>query len=512
MQSLSSNKGFIFAIIGLSLVLRVVLAVQGGQYFFGDEDRYDRGVQLYVALAHGDLAAARPLAGMPEHALFTGLGALLTAGQHALAQATPYGDWSHPEYVAFTIWLGAALLSLFSALNLFLVHRLARVMGAGDAEAGWALLLMAASNTAFYYARHLLPYECALAAALAALIVGLRRATIGRALLCGVLGGVTYGLYNGYWFLVPVIWLAHALAWRAEPRRGRLMAFSAAGTVLALAAPVAVGGWLGGEEYWTILRGFSGSVTFGLFAEGWSLPWEYLWHSEGVFGVGVIACIGLALFSARRAGEKLPPWVRGSLAALAACYALIVLLSCGLERFVVYARTVKPFVPLLCLAGGWALARLLANRRRLAFAAIGVITLAAVANFWPHFTRVFPRDVEIAVLRQWGNPKRTFSVTGSAYVPLAQSVTRPDLALVNCQWIYPLRDFAGFPAGRTLLRVEHPLSYAPFQYEGHTPRYRVLLRTHDISIRLIQLAAPAALPDNPPPSMLYQQAERPVGR
>jgi hypothetical protein len=493
-------------------MLRLALAIQGGQYYFGDEERYDRGVRLYLALRDGDLAGGREIAALPEHALFPWIGAAVTAGQHGLAQFTRYGDWRHPENVVFTMGLGAALLSLFSTLNLFLLHRLARTAGASDAEAGWALLLMAASNTAFYYARHLLPYECALGAALTAMIVGLRPPTPARAFACGLLGGIAYGLYNGYWYLVPVIWLVHLLACRGEPRRLRLTATCAAGAICALALPVAIGTGLAGENYWATMRAFGRSATQGLFSEGWSLPWEYFFHSEGAFGIAVAGVVVLAFFSARRARAPVPPWVRGTLIALAAAYALLVLFSNVLERFVVYARTVKPLVPLIALLGGWALARLLAGRPRFRSVAFVGLILAAAANFWPHFLRIFPRDVEIAVLRNWGNPKRTLSVAGSLYIPLDAPVTRPALALVNAQLLYPVRSYVGFPAGKTLLQIAHPLSYAPFQYECHTPRERALLRREDISIRLIQLDDPTALPDNPPLSMRYRQEDRPIGR
>jgi hypothetical protein len=512
LQTLRSPRFLVVAILGVSLALRVALAWQGGQYFFGDEERYDRGVHLYQALAGGDFTAARAIAAQPEHALFPWLGALVTAGQHLLAQLTPRGDWSHPENISLTLGFGAALLSLFSALNLWLTHRLVRAAGASETEARWALLAMAASNTAFYYARHLLPYDCALAAALGALCLGLRAPSAARAFGCGALAGVAYGLYNGYWFLVPAIWVTHAWHWRGEAQRLRLAVQCAAGALAALATPVALGTALGGASYWTTMRAFSGTVTQGLFAEGWSLPWEFFWHAEGVAGVVIAAVIMLAWLQARRGHPSLSPAVTACLVALGASYALLVLFSNGLHFFVVYARTVKPFVPFGCGLAGWAVAQLLASRPRLQPVVAAGFVFVAVCNFEPHFARVFPREVEIAVLRQWGNPKRALSVSGSIYVPLALPVARRDLALVNAQLLYPVREFIGAPAGRGLLRVSHPLSYAPFQYEGHAPRERALLREHDIAMQLIQLADPAAVPDDPPPALRYRNEDRPTGR
>ena len=499
------------AILLVSLLLRVVLAAQGGQYFFGDEERYDRGIDLYRAIAVGDTHGVAAVVAKPEHALFPWVGALVTAAQHGLAHFTPFGEWSHPEHTGFTIWIGAAVLSLFSTLNLFLVYRLARKSGADDEEATWALLLMAVSNTSFYYARHLLPYDCALSAGLAALVVGLGTPTLLRATVAGLLTGITYHLYNGYWFLVPVVALVLGLVWRSAPQRGRLIVGLVAGSGLALALPVALGATVGGAAYWTTLRAFSHSVTQGLFAEGWSLPWEYLWHSEGglgvVVGVAVIAWIALAL----RQREPLPDRIRGTLIALGVAYGLLVLGSCGLGRFVVYGRTVKPLVPALCLLGGWATRRGVEQfPRGRPLVAAGIFAVGAL-NFWPHFGRVFPRETEVAVLRAWGNPKRALTVAGSVYIPLTLPVTRPDLALIDAQPLYPVRAPLAAPTGVTLLRLEHPLSYPPFQYEGHSPRERAILRSTDISMRLVRLTTPGDVPDHPPPAVRFGDTDRATG-
>lgn len=500
---------FVPAVLVISLALRVALALQGGQYFFGDEGRYDRGVQLYQAIAAGDLAGIRDIAGRPEHTLFPWVGAAVTVAQHALAHLTPFGDWTHPENISFTKNLAAAVLALFSALNVWLVHRLARILSAEPDEAAWALLLMAASNTAFYFARHLLPYEVAISALLGALCLGLRRPTLGAAIAGGLLTGVTYHLYNGYWFAVPVAALGFWAFQRREPQRGRLAFGFGGALLLALALPVAVGRWAGGPQYFTTMGEFSRSATQGLFAEGWSLPWAYFWHSEGSLGVAVVLAIGVALVTF---GKRPPRRIAGVAAALLGAYGLLVLASVGLERFVVYARTVKPLVPAFCLLGGWSLAQLLGPWPRLRPVAAGAIGLAAAVQFWPHFTRVFPREIELEVLRTWGNPKHTLSVSGSIYIPLALPVTRGDLALVNCQMLYPLRDEIGYPPGQAIFTIEHPLTYLPFQYESHTPRERAFLRSHDISIRLIRLARPGDVPADLPMPWRFQTKDRPTGR
>jgi hypothetical protein len=504
MNLLQSTRAFPLAVLVAAVLLRFGLVAGGGQYFHFDEARHERAIWIYTSLWRGDTAPLRAVAAMPEHGLFPWVGVGVTAVQHLVAQATAHGDWSRPENVAATTGIGAAVLSLFSALNLLLAWRLARVLGATHPEANAALLLMAVSNTAFYHARFLLPYDCAIAAVLVALLLVATRPTLGRTVAGGVVLGFAYHLYNGYWYVVPLAWGALVGIGRGQtPLRNRAIVGGvgvAAGGIL----PVAVGVAAGGDEFLAAMRDFSRSATQGAFAEGWSLPWEYAWHSEGMMGLLLAGFLIWAGGDAWRERRRMPGWGWGSLAVLAGGYALLVLFSVGLERIVVYARTLKPMVVPACLLGGWALARVVEKSGRLGPAVVAAVALGGALRLAPHFAQVFPREVEAAVTRQFGIPKRTLSVTGAIYLPSRRPVTRPDLLLVDAQNLFPIAGRRPVPAGRTLLRVDHPLAYLPLQYEGYSPRERALLRSADLSIRLLQLERPAEVPDDLPASERYQ--------
>jgi len=62
--------------------------------------------------------------------------------------------------------------------------------------------------------------------------------------------------------------------------------WAGAGAALALLIPILAGLAVAGPDYWRTMVAFSGTVNQGNYAEGWSLPWEYLWHSEGWLGPG----------------------------------------------------------------------------------------------------------------------------------------------------------------------------------------------------------------------------------
>lgn len=496
-------KSWILLLAALAGLARVALALGGGQFFLGDESRYLRGVQLYLAVRDGRSDEVQWFLSQPDHQVFTWLAALLAPVQHALAGLAGRGDWSVPANITASAPGGAALLALGSAALVPVLFFLARAAGASDAAAGWAALLAAGSNTLFYMVRHLLPYDAAMLAWLLALW-----ASCGsrprQAVLAGVLAAASFYIYNGYWYLVPV-----AALWHASRRRDRrsqvLWLAGAAGTVLVTAA---VGYLAGGIYYWRFLVFFSGTVRQGLFAEGWSLPWEYLWHSEGWAGPALLVLVGGACLGRRR---QVPGYVGAALAGLVLCYGALVAGSTMFHRFVVYGRSVRPLLPLFCLAAGWAMTEVLARRPVLHRLAIVVVASLAVFAQAGHFGRIFPADVQTQVRARWGRPKICATYSGLMFQPGREPVTRPDLALVNADGLYPLRDFIGAPAGRILGRWPNPLDYRPYQYEGYTPRERALLRAHDNSIRLIALADPAAVPDAPPRSQHMAADETPDG-
>jgi hypothetical protein len=322
-----------------------------------------------------------------------------------------------------------------------------------------------------------------------------------------VFAGLTYHLYNGYWFLLPL-----AFGWSlrrpaAAPTRRRLDPWWLLGGVTGFGLPLLVGTVFGGAHYWTVLRDFSGTVKQGLFAEGWSLPWEYLAHSESLLGYLLLGVIAGALLQFR---GRVPDRVRSYLVLLAGAYGLMVLMSTGLGKFVLYARTARPLVPLFCVVGGWAVQEFTVHFPRRRLVALVVAGLALL-NFAPHFLQTFPRDVEGRILATLGNPKAGLSVDGCIFRPLVLPVVRPELVLVNAQFLYPVRAYAGYPEGKVLLAIANPLGYVPYQYEGHTPRERRLLRENDITVKLIRLADPGAVPDHPPPDRLFTDADRPDG-
>jgi hypothetical protein len=508
MKSGAAESRWLWLILLLAAAVRMGLALQGGQYFFGDESRFMRSVLLYRSLSTGHWELARQALASPEHAGFIFAGALACPLAHLFSWLAGVGDWSQATNVHAAMPFLAASLGLLSVLNVGLIHRVARVHGADAVEARLAALLAAICATLAYPARHLLPYDAALTVFLLAMTLLPRAGQRGVALAVGALGGVCFTVYNGYWFIPPALGLMLVLRVDGTAGRMRTASLSALGCLAAIALVMLPGTLAGGEDYWLEFLLYSGTAYQGLFAEGWSFPWEYLWRSETWLVIVVaVACGWLFVRQRGRLPERAVQWLGLALV----IYLLLALTSTGLHRFVVYGRSVRPLLILACLLGGWSLHALLPASPRVRAAAIaGLLGLAAL-NLAPHFRLSFPNGVKETVWRLHGFPKLALSYQGLIRVESWPKVNRPDLALVNPASIYPVRGLVPLPAGETLAVWRHPHSLEAYLYEGHRPAERRLLRAHPPAMLLIRLAHPDDTPNLPPYDYWLKQEEVPRG-
>lgn len=502
----AGRHGALLALLGLAWALRSVLAWRGGQFYFPDEVRYLRSRELLLPSTYGspgsppwDLLLSRP-----EHMGYVVIGmagelARFVAGRLAgRADYTAVGPDS-------PFWAAAALLSFASVAAIGLTYGLARRAGADGHESFLTAALLACSTAMFYYARHLVPYDSALALALLAAWVGLRRDPGPlRSLLVGFCAGLAFLTYNGYWVSAAVAIGLHLTAW---PRSARDLLKRAALAGLGLAALPVLLALATRARHLTpfdaALRRFSGTVTQGDFAEGWSFPWEYLWHAEhGLLLVWLVGVVGVAwlaghgCLAARSRGLR---W----LAAAAAVYVLLALGSSILGVFVVYGRLARQLVPYLCLAtacaarGAWSRGRLRGGRLGLA---MGLLGLQFAVNAAPPFAQRFPGDFEREAGERYGAVARASTLAGCCWQFETDLIHRhgappprePRYVLLNGSYLYPVRGAQPPPPGREVLAAAHPIQFVPYQYESYGPGERALLRKTDVRMRLVDTAGAAA--------------------
>jgi hypothetical protein len=447
-----------------SLVLRCVLVLFGGQLYWPDEQRY---VQVRASVA---AAAAHDREGMarafdePEHVGFKVV-AIVPAAIELLR-----GDDAR---------IPALFFALFSVINIWLVVAIARRLDAGTTASLVAGLLFAVSASFFYYSRHLLPYDLAATFALLSIFVGTApNAGVRQSVWCGAWAGVAFLAYAGYWTFGGAACVIHVCDAGNIRDGARRAVLAAAGLVSALGGALAIYLIAGANPIASLVT-FAGEADQGTMAEGWSLPWEYLWHAEhGLLLLWVICVLACAI--AWRESLRLRV-VRAGIVGIVFIYVLLVTCSVVLNAFTVYGRLARQLVPFLCLIAAAVIVRAWAARPQyqrgvLALVAVLVLAIQTLVNFTPPLQQEFPRE----------------------FVPKAEAaVARAGLrdpAIVYAHHIYPAPEPVAIVPGAVIeVQASHPLQYLPYQYEGFTPAQREALRSTDIRMRALVLPEGEAL-------------------
>lgn len=172
----------------VSLFLRGILVMRGGQFYWPDEMLYYGGYQLAAAWKEGTFWQA-----FQEHYLTTHrhVAYPLMACIPALIQVQVMNG--RGASFAKTLYLPALFFSWASVGSILLVYLIALRAGATRGEARLAAFLLSISVSWAIWARHLLPYDLSLFLLLAALWMGLKpTASEGRSFVVGLLLGLGF--------------------------------------------------------------------------------------------------------------------------------------------------------------------------------------------------------------------------------------------------------------------------------------------------------------------------------
>ncbi len=480
----------------LAYLLRLLLIINGGQFSFPDESRYQRSIRAVHSLFEADFRSAidKVLAYNKHHG-FSAVGLLPAIIHRAIFNASPPPGFSWTTYWVYRdndYRVSALIFAIPSVLSIAMIYLLARRAGAGEAEALVAAFLLAASNIFFIYSKHFLPYDSSLLIGLAALwlAIGNRQTDLKQAIAVGSVTFLCLWVYYGHIIFVLLIALIYcgflASNWRDAAIRASGMAFGA----LFIAAPLFLySNNVLGIDILSELAAFSSTATQGEFAEGIVFPFLYLGHAEAGVALIWVLCLLAAGWTLRSRWEsesrqRAVLW----LACLASLYLLLCLFSSVLQLSVVYgrlARTLVPFIILLCAYG---ITPLLLDRGWPAVLFfLGIVCMFALANFAPAIRQEYFIEVARRARQDYGEvsyetmlspPAMPFGVYGEEN-PLAR------YKLLNAGYYYPITEMSDLPAGEVLMQVSHPFNYRPWQYEGMTPEMREIINRDGLYIWLI---------------------------
>ena len=488
----------LLAILICSLLLRIKLVLSGGQFFFPDEVRYEAASVAVRNLLIGDIFNSLRALHSAEHFLFKVAGVVPAMLQLVLGPS--------PK-------IPAIFFSLFSVVSLWLIWKIARRAGGSERAATLAAGLFALSTTQFYFSRHLVPYDLAMAIGLLSLYLGQRSpARAIDSILCGFTAACCFLTYNGYWVLGGLAILLHiAQHWQSLARAVRLAGLSLVGLVVPIAAIIVFSRIAGGDLLGQFVA-FSKTVVQGDFSEGWILPLKYLWHSEYLLALPWVAALigGLWETSLGRASRP----VRQAVVAIIFIYGVLILFSVFLGKFVVYGRLARQLVPFLSLLSASYIDRLLTSRPKIGplIAAVLLVVIGqATYNFRQVLALTFPSEfMEMAseatgerfTMRpsdlygtvppptDSGSPVERFPMnTPGSWSEAPVTAESENYQVLFAHFIYP----APLPAtesGEIILQRDHPQQFLPLQYEGGTPEDRRRFREVDFRMKLVRRSGP----------------------
>jgi hypothetical protein len=289
-------------------------------------------------------------------------------------------------------------------------------------------------------------------------------------ILTGFFAALCFLSYNGYWTIALFAMLAGLLHSERSLRLSRLIEkglLIALGFSVLAAILLTINAFSELNVFYEMYK-FSFSVYNGDYAEGWSLPFVYLWHAEHFMLVLWTLTLLGGLAWAVRGGQVSRRFLFAA-AGVLFIYLSLVVFSVFFHRFVVYGRLVRQAVPFLCLGTAYVLARLratLPDRSRVpAFVAL-LILLQVGLNWYAPLTQQFPIE---------------FRARANSYIDARGGV----FEFLYADRIYPTP--APPPAWpfEVMYAAPHPLQFKPYLYEGYNPEERQAVEAADITMRLI---------------------------
>ena len=478
-------------------LLRLLLIVNGGQFYFPDESRYQRrSVMAVGSLFQADFRSAiDKVLAYDKHHGFTAVGLVPAIVHRAIFHLSP-----PPGFTWTTYWVSrdndyrvsALIFAIPSVLSIGMIYLLARRAGAGETEALIAAFLLAASNTFFIFSKHFLPLDSSLLIGLAALWLAIpsQQASIKHAIAVGIATFLCVWVYFGHITLVLMIAMIFCAYLAPNLRAAATRAFGMAIGALLIAMPLFLySSFVLGIDIVSEAVKFSETVSQGEYSEGSVFPILYLGNAEA--GVALVWMTGVIIAAGMLARQPRSPdlqRVKLCFACLIILYLLMVLFSAGLQIFVVYGRIARTLVPFLVMLSAFVFTPWLMSRGKKAFAVfIGVISILALANFVPAIRQEYFIEIAKRAEQEYGelSYETMLSHPASPFGVYGEENALARYKLLNAGYFHPITEMTDLPDGEVLMQVAHPFNHRPWQYEGMTADMRDIVNRDGLYIWLI---------------------------
>lgn len=511
--------------------------IRTGHFFWGDEIRYLRAVELIDDVARGDYRSAAgrlfQSLGRPGFILISVVPTWLSRIVYpdALSNVNPLAP-----YDAAAIF--NVVVSLVITIAIYALARAWRMRGGYALLAAVTYSLLAQSNV---WIKHLVPYNESLLLFLIALwLLSRKTCTDPKSFrwitLAGGLSAFAFATYPGHYMFVVVNFVCVVLSLQTSGEVSRLdnirphlsrahrikrtfaFCIGAAVSVLFFECLARYAGttWIGSTSQF--------SPTMGLLSEGYVFAWHYLINAEGL--VGLILAVLFVLFIGRAVYyRRMDSAAVASLIAIA-CYLIHATLGVVFHKTVFYGRILLMYVPFVVIGAVLAIEGIRsAAVRRIATCMILLATCYSFVQFaWSYSKLTYPADFwydAVAVdsnakllspdelygsrdgspfglshqTDQWFSMVADTQPEGSnAYVPLAnhqdEGLGKSRLIGVNIRWMFYIsenNDRFQAPSSHGLIgEAIHPLAFPPLQFEGFRPCERKRMQERQYTMRIYQ--------------------------
>jgi hypothetical protein len=237
---------------------------------------------------------------------------------------------------------------------------------------------------------------------------------------------------------------------------------------------------------------FAGTVNQGEYSEGWSLPFEYFWHTEYFLLVILGILTLLAVFHILKSNDRYPLWW---LAGLSFVYACLVLFSVYFHSFVVLGRLARQMMPFVILLSAYGLARLATQTpvwRNVSVLVIFLVVLQGLTNYGISFAQSYPGEFSSEAQAQYED----FTFSQKRLIFGAPSLCHNNgYAMENAKYFLTATETNPEINGTVLLSESHPVNFLPYQYEGYTPDQRRQFRQRNLQMTFYKLDDDAEMKD-----------------
>ena len=488
---------------------RTGLALSGGHLFLKDEGLYWQSLVAASDLRWGDWASALehlydPFWGRPAFVAVFTIPAFFQMAR--LGFSIPDAEALHFRSSHFHDLpaLFNVLLTVFSAWVFF---RLALLLTRGRrGVALLALILWSLLCNANVYVRHLFPYDLSLLFLLLAACVLLkvgeeqRRApVVGGGALAGILCGLSFSAYQGYYLFVPVLGMVVLVAFRRRWLGAAVFSMGFWGVILLwevigdLLAREALGRVHGVSSYLALCRKVGSLISLGDYGEAFVFLPRYLGRVEGP--IGWVLLLGGFVFLVR-VWPCLSRVPRTFFAALLGVYLFHAAWGYFGHGMVLYARLLHLYLPFLALAAAWAVGGCgqPAWRWGVGVAVVAVSVGSFVGWAAPYARLCYPTEFVNRFVPPSTAPERRLDLSEARGMLVTPDWSRWEVVTVNVAQ-FDIREAAPetqvFPTlqpvgegWRQVAERPHPFNFPAYQFEGLLEGNRERIRRTNFQMKV----------------------------